>query len=70
MKEVIKATINVAALADILAYDMMQDEMFRCEYITEESEVYQSENVFTPEAQKIYDRWYEYFVNMIIGNTI
>mgnify|MGYP001587159397 FL=1 len=61
-----KICVNIKTLSDALAYDAMIDEMFRCEYITDESEVYKKKNTFTEQAQPIYDRWYSYFEKMIL----
>ena len=64
--------INNIELASELAHNSTRDEMTAEQYITQEGEMQDNENPenYTDHAQEIFNRWYDYYRNMIDEATI
>jgi len=63
--------INEKKLSSVLAHNATEDEMFGDEKITNTDQMWVTCNTekhkyYTEEAQKIYDRYYNYFNEMIL----
>jgi len=67
--------INEKKLSSVLAHNATEDEMFGDEKITNTDQMWVTCNTkkhkyYTEEAQKIYDRYYNYFNEMILEYKI
>ena len=63
--------INEKKLSSVLAHNATEDEMFRDEKITNTDQMWVTSNTkkheyYTEETQKIYDRYYDYFNEIIL----
>lgn len=68
--------INVNSLVDALSHNSVKDELLyyggsnECDTYPTEEDLYTSNGRYKKEVQKVFNRWYKYYYDIIIEHKI